>query len=99
MSNHDTPEPYETLELQSIVDGELARVDMEDKYTRHGLLDHVRKCIVTHAERIRDNADETRMGTFVTATVTEKGFFINEDDFDDLEALLDDLKTIETEGW
>lgn len=91
------PEPYEVSELQATVDGELDRIDMEDKYTRQGnLLDHVRKCVAAHAERIYDNADDVGM---VTVSDHGRGYFISEDDYDELVTLIDDMKTIEKEGW
>ncbi len=82
MSNHDTPEPYEALELQSIVDGELARVDMEDKYGRIDLKHKVLVCIARQAEAAAAN-----------------GYVVTDDDMAAMDALLDDLATIEKEGW
>lgn len=99
MNNHDIPErplqppePYEISELEATIDGELARVDMEDKYTRFNLADHVRKCIAAHAERLVDNADDISAGT-------DEHYSVNRDDMEELITLIDDLKTIEKEGW
>lgn len=98
MSNHDTPEPYETLELQSIVDGELARVDMEDKHGRIDLKGKVLLCIARLGERIIENA-EVQECTLCSHVEADAGMVMSGADFDELEGLLDDLKTIEQEGW
>lgn len=105
MNNHGIPErplqpPLRLGEMDedpNLVEKEQQRACFEDHYGRTGnLLDHVRKCVAEHADRIYDNADDVGL---VEVQGQGRGYFINEDDFDDLAALIDDMRTIEKEGW
>lgn len=70
------------------IEREPERVALEDKYGRIDLKGKTLTCVARQAERIIDNAE-----------ADGEGYVINSDDYDDLAALLDDLRTIEKEGW
>lgn len=80
---------HEMDEAQDTIDKELERIDMEDKYGRYGRLDDkVRACIARAAERLVENAEPRG-----------DDYAVNADDYDELAKLLDDLSTVEKEGW
>lgn len=85
-------ESHDALEHAHDVAMEHRRVELEDKHGRIGLKDKVLTCIARHAEQIMDNAE--------FADDTSKDFWlVSYDEMSELEDLLDDLKTIEQEGW
>lgn len=99
MSIHDTREhplqpPLDCDALQTAHDVEMEhrRVEMEDKHGRIDLKGKVLTCIARHAEQLMNNAE--------FADDTSKDYWlVSYDEMSELEDLLDDLKTIEQEGW
>jgi RAB protein geranylgeranyltransferase component A len=86
------PLDYDVLSTAHDVEMEHRRVEMEDKHGSIDLKGKVLTCIARHAEQLMNNAE--------FADDTSKDYWlVSYDEMSELEDLLDDLKTIEQEGW